>query len=286
MTEPLINRRVAVTIARLKQNTFFGVLPNAIVVRDLRVKFKVEKSLGEDPNTCAVEIYNFAESTRAEVEHKPLHVRLDAGWGENLQRLFTGDLTHASTKRDGNVGWITTLTLAEGGRAYQNARVKSSFAKGTKAKAAIAEIAESMGLKMPTNVNEAKELAEQFVSGVSLTGPSRTQMTKILKGKGFGWSIQNDELQILRRGDVRAETAYLVNQRTGMLGSPALGAPNEPGEAPTLTLKMRLYPALTPGARIKVEAAKINGIFRLSKVTHTGDTRGAEWYTDIEAKQL
>lgn len=286
MTEALINRRVNVTIARPNANTFFGVLPNAIVVERLRVKFKVEKSLGEDPNTCVVEIYNLAESSRAELQRKPLHIRLDAGWGDNLQRLFTGDLTYAPTTRDGTTAWITKLTVAEGGRAYEKARVRKSFGAGVQAKDAIAEIAKSMGLKMPTNIKDAKEMAEQFVSGVSLTGPSRTNMTKILRGKGFGWSVQNEELQILRKGDVRSETAFLVNQRTGMLGSPALGAPNEPGEAPTLTLKLRLYPALTPGARIKLEAEKINGIFRLSKVTHTGDTRGAEWYTDIEAKQL
>jgi hypothetical protein len=281
----LYDREIALTVAKPVKGEFFRTQPNATVVTDLRLSFTVERSLGSDPNTCSITITNLAETTRAAFQTKPLHIRLDVGFDGNTERLFTGDLRWAHSKRT-RTGWDTIMQIADGDRAYRFARVNRSFKSGVTTKTALEETAKSMGLKFPTTLEDAKELFTKFQSGLTLSGPSSREMTRLLKPHGMNWSIQNGQLQILRNRDARQEQAILVNQDTGMIGSPEFGSPPQPGKPPVLSVRMLIYPSVVPGSKIRVESDEIKGLFRVDRVTHTGDTHGSEWYTTMEAKSL
>lgn len=283
MATRLFKRNVAITIAR--PQSFFVQAPNAVIVRDLRVIFQIEKSLSKEPNTCEVKIYNLAERTRGEVQVKPLHIRVDAGYDGNLERLFTGDLRFAQSKRQ-PVDWETCLQVADGDRAHRHARVNRSYKGGIDVKSALGEVARSMGLKLPTSVTEAKEFATQFTSGLTLQGPSQLEMERLLKPHGFTHSIQDGRLQILKATTAHTTEAIIIAQDTGMVGSPEFGTPDKKSGKPVLTVKTLLKPRVFPGGLIRVEARAITGTFRVDRVTHSGDTHGSDWYTTIEAKEL
>jgi hypothetical protein len=285
VTARLYGRTVAVTLARPLADGatgYFAQAPNAIRVTDLRVSFTVEKHLGDEPNNAQVIVYNLAAATRAELQRKPLYVRLEAGYDSDLQRLVEGDMTWTKSMLTG-VDWQTSIDVGDGTRAIRHARVSRSFKGGVDAKAVLTDIAGTMGLKVPKNVEGAVELAEQFVSGMTLEGPSRKQMTKVLDRAGMSWSVQDGRLQILRANETRPDQAILVTPDTGLIGSPDFGAPRSPDEPPTLTAKMLLYPGLTPGGKVAVKTRSIDGIFRVTRLRHTGDTHGPAWYTDFEA---
>ncbi len=281
MAQRLFKRAVAITIAR--PQSYFIQAPNAVVVTNLRVVFNIEKTLGKDPNTCEVKIYNLAERTRGEVQAKPLHVRVDAGYDGQVERLFAGDLRFAQSKRL-PVDWETCLQVADGDRAHRFARVSRSYKAGVDVKAAIGEVAKSMGLKVPKSVAEARELAAQFTTGLSLHGPSQAELEKLLKPHGFSHSIQDGRLQILKGDAAHPGQAIVISQDSGMVGSPAFGAPEKKSGKRLLTVKTLLKPAVFPGGLIKVESLEISGVFRCERVVHSGDTHGSEWYTTIEAK--
>jgi hypothetical protein len=280
-------RHIAVTIARMQPAVFFAEPShtNAIVIRDHHVKFKVEKTSDEKPNTCEIEIYNLNENTRAAFQAKPSLVRLEAGYGDEISRIFEGDLSFGPSVHNG-VDWITTVNVAEGGRAFAHATASRSYKAGVNHKQVIADVAKSMGLKVPTSIKEAKALAGQFVSGLTLHGPSQAQMTKILKPHGFGWSVQNNQLQILPTNGVRPDQAIVISKETGMIGSPALDAPKEPGKPVTIKVKTLLEPGLIPGGRIRVIAEALNGLFRIDKVTLTGSNFDQEFYSEVDGSML
>ncbi len=280
-------RTAAITIAKAQPDKFFENPnnKNAVVIRNLRVKFKIEKSLSKEPNSCELEIYNLSERTRGEMQALPLHVRVDVGYQQELARAFIGDLSFCSHEHQG-VNWVTKLHMGDGERSFINARVSKSFGAGTSVKTVLLETAKSMGLKVPSSIAEAKELATQFVSGTAITGSARNKMTDLLAPRGLDWSIQDGELQILGPNGVRQTTAILVGPRNGMIGTPELGAPKKPGESVTIKVKTLLDPGLTPGGRIKMAAENTQGLFKIYKVTHTGDTRGKEWYSDVEGRML
>lgn len=281
----LFHREVELTIARPVQGTFFKNQPNAVVIKDLRVSFSVEKHLGKEPNPCRISVYNLSENTRAELQTKPLHIRLEAGYDGETQRIFHGDLIWTDTKVQ-NASLITSLEVADGARAFKHARVNRSFKAGIDTKTALRETAKSMGLSLPTNVEEARELASQFASGLSLQGPSSREMTRLLKPHGMNWSIQDGRLQILKGDQSREGQALIISPDTGLVGTPEFGAPPQSKEPPTLRFRMLLFPELTPGGKIIVQSKPVQGLFRLEKVLHLGDTRGKEWYSDCEARPL
>jgi hypothetical protein len=286
------DRRYELTLAKPLASQFFGFLPNALVIRGMEIKFKVERSLESSPNTAEVSVYNLSDSSRAEFQRRPLHVSLDVGYAGSqsvarppLSRLLSGDLMFASTKRTGP-DIITTFVIGDGERSYVDARVNLSFGSGTNLKTAIASVAGSMGLTMPSNAASAKEFLKQFSGGMSVRGPSRDAMSKLVAGSGFGWSTQDGQLQLLRDADTRPGLVELISARTGLIDSPNFGAPKKPGDPPVLTFRALLRPQLIPGGRVKIESAEINGVFRLSKVTHTGDFRDNDWYSECEGNPV
>lgn len=280
-------RNIAVTVYRMQPDAFFAEPSNtnAIVFRDQHMRVKIEKSLTEQPNTAEIEIFNLAERSRSEFKIKPALVRVEAGYGTELARLFDGDITFADSAHMG-VDWVTKVSVAEGGRAYANATVNRSYKAGATYATAIGETAKSMGLKMPGNVKDAKELGRQFVSGVSLTGPSRDQMSKLLKPHGMSWSVQNRQLQILKENGVRPDEAIVISSKTGMIGSPIVGAPKEPGDPISIKVKTLLEPALLPGGRIKVISEGITGLFKIDKVTITVSNFEQDYYSDVDGSML
>ena len=88
----------------------------------------------------------------------------------------------------------------------------------------------------------------------------------------------------------------IVSQATGMIASPEL---TEVG----LRVKSLLLPQLKLGRRIQIKSitSKINignlifrkipatlgeGVYRADKITHTGDTRDNDWFTQIDARNF
>lgn len=277
-------REIEVTIARVKPGSYTATEPNAIVVRKLRMQFEIERTLEPDPNPATLTIYNLTEATRAEVQRKPLQIRIQAGYKGSTATLFLGDMQDASTKREGP-DLQTKILIADGERAM-NARVNSAFGGGATGQAQLAAIAASMGLKIPRNVSEAKDFAASVASGGALRGTARNALTTVTKRLGASWSIQDSQLQILRDGEVRSDQALVISEATGMIGSPETGSPGKKGEPPTTTVKCLLYPQCLPGGKVSIVGEYVRGLFRISKVKHTGDTDDNDWFTTLECTPL
>ena len=279
----LFNRACAVTVA--KPDSFFTQRPNALVVTDLRVQFQVEKAIGEQPNTCDVVITNLAEGTRGHVVARPLYVRLDAGYDGNLERLFTGDLLWGTSAKAG-ADWETTLQLRDGDRAFRFARVSRSYRAGVSARDAVAEAARAMGLTVKLSPRAERELRAQYASGLTLSGTASSELSRLLSPFGMSWSIQDGRLQILLADELRADQAVVVSEDAGMVGVPELGPPLRKGGKPIVTVKMQLYPRVTPGGKVRIESRTVRGTFKALRVSHVGDTHGLPWETIVEGESV
>ena len=281
----LFDRRVALTLAKPVDGSYSAQQPNATVVTDLRVMFSIEKKLTSSPNTCTATVYNMNEASRAELQRKPVHVTIDAGYADNIERIFRGDLTYAESTKDG-VDWATKLQLGDADRAIKHARVNRSYKGGTNLKTLVGDAAAAMGMKIPTGLSDISGIGAQFASGTTLSGTAAKELTRNLSPRGLGWSVQDGQLQILGGSDTRKDEAWLVSQDTGLIGVPEFGSPIDKGKAPTLSFRMLLTPGLTPGGRVQMASASLKGTFKVLSVTHTGDTHGDDWFTEVEAKPL
>lgn len=283
----LFKRSVTVTLVRPLSEGDLGepvIQPNAIIVRSpIRVVFHVEKNLHSEPNTCELSIFNLAERTRKELQHKPLWVRIDAGYEGEERRLFSGDVRWAESTRD-RVDWETKMQLGDGDRSFRFGRVSRSFRAGIDARTAAVEAARAMGLRAKFSPAAERELRAQFAGGLTMAGPAHRELGRLLSRFGMTYSVQDGELQVLLGNETAPDQAILISQDTGMVGTPAYGSPPEKGKPPVLPVTKLLDARIKPGGRVMLATRQINGLFRVERVTHDGDTHGDPWFTQIEAK--
>jgi hypothetical protein len=149
-------------------------------------------------------------------------------------------------------------------------------------------VAKAMGAKVVGHTAELRSVTEQFVHGYSAFGKVASELDHLLKSRGFTWSIQDGQLQVLQVDGALGDSIIRLAADTGLVGSPEHGNPEkeEPltqlsndaadvgfsvtahkkkGPA-VLKVKSLLQPGLKPGRRVKVEARGVNGVFRIETV--------------------
>ena len=250
-------------------------------VNGLRVSFKVVKDDGTKPNTVEVAIFNLSESNRARFESKGVRLALLAGYGDAIAQIASGDVRHARSVRQG-VDWVTKIEAGDGSRALAHARVRESFRPGTDVRAAIGRAVQALQLDPGNALARAQEIVGQFPAGHVQHGRAADELSALLEPRGYQWSIQDGRIEILKKGQALPEVGPLLSPDTGLVGAPEIGTPTKPGDRPILKVRSLLQPRVRPGQRFEVESAALNGAFIARKVTHTGDTYGNDWYTDIE----
>lgn len=287
MSDQLFNRRVRVTCWREtapSDPTLFNPLKigEALVITDLRVQFKVERSLKKTPNACDVTITNLSEHARADLTTKPLFVQLDAGYNDSgVRLLYTGDLRFGMSEQKGPE-WETLLQLGDGDCHHQWSRTKRAYAAGTTVRTVLRDLAKSFGFPLPTSLDADARLDQPYPTGTTTYGLTQAELARVLLPFGYYHSIQNGALQILRTGDVSGTVPLVLDQAHGMIGSPTFGSPPKSGKPPHMNVKMLLYPEIGAGQLVQVISRAKTGLFKADKVVHKGDTHGSEWYSEVE----
>ena len=253
----------------------------SIEIKDLRIQFSMRKSLKKTPNESDVTITNLSSTSRAFMERRPMLVQVDAGYDDVPRLLFTGDVRFAMTKLKG-ADWETLLQVGDGDCHYHWSRVNRSYGPGTSVRTMLTDAAGSLGFKLPKHLADDKTLNAQFATGRTLQGPTRDELSRLLAAYGYDWSIQNNQLVVLRDDQVNAGQAIPISEETGMLDTPEFGSPPRSGKKPHINVKMLLYPEIVPGCLIQLTSKVKNGLFRVEEVTHRGDTHGTTWETEIE----
>ena len=264
---------------------FFRAFTRETTIGELRMAFRIEKSLKKQPNKCEITINNLVRRTRAEFQTSPAHIAFSAGYAGTVKQLYKGDILYAPSRKEGTE-WLTEVQAGTGAQAFRHGRVSQTFKAGTDLKTLVVRAAKSMGLSVPKSIQEGKEMLSKIRSGVTLDGLSHREMSRLLDAKGLGWSVQDDQLQIIRDGDTNKAQAIVISPELGMIGSPEMGTPEAKGKAPILKVKTLLDGDITPGGLLQVNSRDITGNFKILRVIHVGDTHGQPWYSEVEARAL
>jgi hypothetical protein len=287
----LFNRVAKVSVVRRQtiqtggEPQFFSREGDAIEITGLRIRFEVSKNLGKEPNKCVVKIHNLAETTRSDLERGIIQVTLHAGHDGVFRLIATGDLRRASSQREGT-DIVTTLQVTDGFRAFAHARMSRSYKPPITVGRVLSDAAKSMGLQLPDEVLQSVQLNQKITDGISIHGPTRDTLTKLLAPFGYGWSIQNGKLQILRDEDLRPSELIVINQGAGLIGIPERTFPDKAGGKSEVKFDVLLYPEIIPGSKVKLESELIRMSLKVTDVSHSGDTHGGEMKTSVSARPL
>lgn len=281
----LFERKCSLLVGKPPTN-YVELLPGALEITDLRMQFRVEKTLSKEPNTCEVTVTNLSEKSRAQIQGKGLKVILQAGYPGTIAQIFAGDARFAESTRSG-ADWLTKIQCGDGERAYQFARVNESFSSGAKVLDVLKSVAKSMFLD-PGNLEEkANTLTAQFVNGYSMHGKASREVDKLLAQTDYTWSIQDGRFQLLKFGEATKESVVQLDADNPPIGSLAHGTPDKKGGPAVLKGKCLLQPSIKPGRRLSIKLGGTNdGVYKVIKVIHSGDTSGGDWYTEFEAHTI
>lgn len=302
---PLFNRTASLTVGQSGKQ--------GILIEDLRFSFKIEKTLTETLNNSTLSIFNLNPDSRKLVETPNNAVILKAGYTDHIGAVtcFVGIVRRSLTVRDGQ-DWRTDFELDDGLIAYRDSKQSISFAPGSNGKDVLIAVSNKFGLPvraLPDIPNKT------YPQGFSFVGRTREAMAKVCNYLNLEWSIQNQEVQIIKKGGSLKRTAIVLNENTGMIGSPALEAKTMSEKAAAQkgitadsagVIKRRkedakgeiddmlevqgykvvslLQPTIEPGHVVKLESSGVDNWFKVEKIVHTGDTHGADWKSEISLR--
>jgi hypothetical protein len=262
---------------------------------ELDVSFSIEKSLRSTPNKATIKVTNLNEQSRGQLDELSLNrsrgtgrIRtvLEVGYGDNpLSTIFSGDLRNARSEETPPGTWVTSLEGEDAGRAFLWARVNSSFPPGATPLQVASACAEAMGVGIG-NLREAlagatlEQGGDNYEAGTVVTGSAPDELRGVLRSCGLTYSVQDNVIQVLRRGHAIQRTAVSLAWNTGLVGAPVKQLDG------TIKLSCLLNPDIYPSRQIQIQSRTVNGTFKAEKVKYTGDTAAVAWYCEIEAKEL
>lgn len=247
----------------------------------LKIRFDITKTNNREPNKAELSIWNLQEQNRAKLQEKDLEVIIEAGYLEERNQIFKGDIETTTIGRS-SVDWITTLELGDGSKQMQSSRINQSFRGPQTPGEMLKKVASALGLDTG-NLNEKAggiSVLKEFIQNVILSGKVTDVIDDIASSMGLNFSVQDKSLQFLSKGEVLPGPEIPLQAATGLIGSPSVG---EKGVVTAVSLLNGRY---KPGVGMRIKSLVVSGSFVVQKVQHVGDTWGDEWTTNLELKPL
>lgn len=278
-------RKVQVDIVRAGAIT-------ALRVDGLKVIFDVQKDAKTTANIGRIQIYNLTKDTRsARFQEMKDRVILRAGYADgSLDEIFHGDLVSVSHPKTGP-DVITTIEANDGQAALRDSHSSLSYAQGASLKQVVQDIAREMGLPVKTE-DYLKLIGDQkFLQGFAYNGRSQDALDKVTARAGLEWSIQGNQLQILKKGGVvpvSLSQIPVISPDHGLVGSPErrqrLQGDSPDKKPPGWRVRSLLLGILEPGGQLGIRSDEIPNptAFRIETVHHQGDTHGDDFTTTTE----
>lgn len=248
---------------------------SGIKITDLRMTFDIKKSSDENPNTAKIEIYNLNPEHQNLLLKEWADIQLMAGYKGAERLIFSGQIRTATPKIQGT-DRIITIESGDGDREILRGFVNKTLTKGCTANQVVAECQSSM-FGVPNAHKDSLDTV--YARGRVLSGRASDVLTKQTKQDGAQWSIQDGQMLVLKGDNVRPNAVWLINQSTGMLGSPE---PTQDG----VKVKTLLNPAYLIGGVAKIDSEIYQGGVRIESISHSGDTHSSEWVSELEGLRV
>lgn len=231
---------------------------------DFKLSGKVTRDLRtSEPDSLQLTIWNLSKETRAKCigEHKKIAVEL--GYGDNLTVVFAGDIQKSGSVKNG-VDWETKIIAGDGAKALAQAKLSKTYAKGVTLQEILDDTADVLKIEKAIKHPESMK-GKRTLRGKSFNTSGANAIDTFAKAYDFEWSIHNGVLVILPKDETRNSAPYLINQKTGLIGSPDVF--NDGADKKTKTeyegigikFKTLMQPDLMPGDLVVVESLSLEG---------------------------
>ena len=236
---------------------------NAESQRRLDMAFNCFLTETSEPNSGRCVIFNLSETTRNKISKKG-RIEIYAGYDNNYKLISIGDIVVANNRKP-DTDWQTAIEWGDGIGTYSAANFRKSYREGIGVKDIFADLFSTLGLAVNSITDELEDVTN---GGLSLNGKAKDLLDKLAKDYGLTWSIQDEEIRVVREGQPIDNQAIVISPETGLLESPQV---SEKG----IDFVAQLNPDLRPNKLVDIRSQSLT-IIRAPSQTDTGPTEKQE----------
>lgn len=263
----------------------------------LHIAFSVEKADTETSNSAKISVWNLNKEHLAQLDEKDCAVVLKAGYGNNLNLIFTGNVTTATTTPEGS-DRCTEISVVDSRVAIRDTYGSISFDGAVDTKQLYEMVGQQMGC---TVVFSPSCEFSSLPNGFAHVGRARDILKRVSRMDGLKWSIQNGIIQVWKGSEPITNMVYEISAETGLIGYPkrvTSSASDAEGDAGTYTesktadigweIVYLMNGAINVNDMIHLTSKEVTGFFRVQKLSIEGDNLEGSWQctaTVVEVKQ-
>lgn len=254
-----------------------GLGAQAVTIKPpFRIVFSADKSDKADLNKMTLKIYNLNDDKRRKLvrdgddgnsSYFPLHLMV--GYQDRVETIFRGSVDEAGSAREG-AEFVTTLTCMDGGHDFLNSFVSTSVTSK------VAAIDAALGT-MP-NTSKGKIGAQKDITRPKILVGNSMAVVADMLDPDQRWFIDDERMNILGGNEVVSGYIPVVSAETGLVVVES--------EKESISAKTFMNPSVKVGGLfqlISVVSPHLDGIYKVSQITYSGDFDGADWSQKITA---
>lgn len=265
----------------------------ALDVSDLHCKFEIVKNAFLAPNTSKVQIYNLSPQTENAIIKEGQSFIVEAGYqgGDRYGVIFNGEVVQPLRYKENGTDYVLQLIGMDGFLYSTYSIVGASMIAGQTQRDIINKCASAATITTPVKYISPDISDNKLPRGKVLFGLARDYLAKIAKTENASYCIDDGDITIVKADDTPLTEIIRIDSESGMIGNPEQ---TQYG----VRVKMLLNPRIKINSLVAIDnrtvrgaewrygevirALDSEGIYKVIKITHTGDTRGDEWYTEVE----
>jgi hypothetical protein len=272
-------------------------------VSNLRCVFSTTKITLQVLNLSIVHVFNLSPATESSIIKEGNRLTIEAGYDGEVTNnadgtttvkesqygsIYDGDIIQVIRTKDNNLDYDLLLVCMDGEILMNNKFVFKSLAQNSSPRDIVDAVCTEAGIeqgRISGDLNKTK-----LPRGKVLFGQPRDILRPLAYDNNGTFWIESDKLFLDKFTDVPKDAAIVLTPKTGLIGYPTQ---TDKG----VEIKCLLDPRMKLKGLVKIDNSEVrlyqasvgalitpldkDGEYQIIQLTHSGDTRGDEWYTSM-----
>nr|DAT68226.1 MAG TPA: tail protein [Caudoviricetes sp.] len=263
----------------------------AFDVSELRCEFNVVKTAFLEVNESTLTIYNLNPNTENKLIKAGQRIIIEAGYtGSQYGVIFAGKVVQPIRSKENAVDYKLTLVSMDEEVYASYGLVGVSLVAQQSARDAVNAVLNKATYKQESGVLTNFDIT--YPRGKVMFGSPQQFLKDIARSENATYYSDDGKVNIISASDLPSGSILSFGPDSGLIGTPTQ---TEYG----INLKVLMNPRITINSLFHVDNKKIEGykyqqgspvrsldqegIYRAVRIRHYGDTRGDDWFTEIDA---
>lgn len=263
----------------------------ALDLSELRCVFDVQHNIKNPTQTSKVTVYNLSPNVENQIIKSGQRVIIEAGYvGSQYGMIFIGNVIQPIRSKENGTDYKLTLVCMDCDRYTTYGLINTTLTARQTMRQAVSSLTSKSSQAVGSGYLVDTQIT--YPRGKVMFGMSRDYLAQISRSANAQFYTENGKVNIVSASGFKKGKILAFGPKTGLINAPQqteIGVSCEVLLNPNVSLNTlfyldnrkiiaREYTSGQPARYLDDE-----GIYRTISVHHTGDTRGDDWKTEIEA---